>query len=220
MQDLYAAELFLDVQVDDAAYAGAQKAQSRDGEAEALAALEAEVVFKYPAVVERLAGALAVAEGQQYPRRREEVRDDERGDYGYSKAENALKQVGRNRGHARVEYLHGTFLGQLRLGGLEGRGDEAQGQGVVCDDFERIYAVPAEELGFKHVDTGGELVQPGYNYQYSAAQHGGGYQRRLKKMDGFLQNVCGQQTDQQHRGQIEAAPYTKVPEIFHFHHLC
>src|SRR5699024_8515624 len=96
LHELYLSPALLDVQMYNATYARAQKAQGRDGKAEALAADKAEVVFKNAAIVERLAGALAVAKGQQDARRREKARDHQSRDYRDAKAEHRLEQICRD----------------------------------------------------------------------------------------------------------------------------
>ena len=204
----------------NATYARAQKAQGRDGKAEALAADKAEVVFKNAAVVERLAGALAVAKGQQDARRREKARDHQSRDYRDAKAEHRLEQICRDGGHACIEYLRGALLGHLCGRGLERRGYETQRKGVICNDLKRLCAVSSEKRGVVHHVAREILVQSRDDDEDAAAQDRGRYQRGLKEFYRLFEYIRRQQAHEQHRRQIQPAPYTIIPEILHSCHLC
>ena len=207
--------------MDDAADAGGQEAQGRDGQAEALAAGEAVLGLIDIAVVHGLAGALAVAEGQQHARRREEaLGHHRRGDQGDDQAQHALDQVAGHGGHAGVEDLPRPLLAQLAPGALEGGGHEAQAQHVVGQHFQHLDAAAVEEGGLEDLLSGNGPRQFGHQQQQRAGQHRGGDQRGLQKTDGPLQRVGGQQAHQQHREQVQKAPNTRVPKICHRNPPC
>ena len=54
----------------------------------------------------------------------------------------------------------------------------------------------------------------------AAAQDRGRYQRGLKEFYRLFEYIRRQQAHEQHRRQIQPAPYTIIPEILHSCHLC
>ena len=202
--------------MDDAADAGGEEAQGRDGQAEALAAHEAVLGLIDVAVVHGLAGALAVAEGQQHARRREEVlHHQHRGDQGDGKAQHALDQVVGHGGDAGVEDLPRALFGELAAGAFEGGGHKAQPQHVIGEQLHMLDAPAVKEGGLEDLHPGNEPHRLGDEQQQGARQHRGGDQGRLQEAEGPLQGVGGEQAHQQQRNHVEKAPYVRVPKICH-----
>ena len=66
---------------------------------------ETEAIFKYPAVVQSLTGALTVAERKQNAGAGEKSRNGKSGDHGNGETDHALEQISRHRRNACIEYL-------------------------------------------------------------------------------------------------------------------
>ena len=205
------------VQMDDAADGGRQKAQCGDGQAEAAAARKAQTLIDH-AVVQRLTGALTVAKGQQHAGGREvEVGNQQHRQQGDAHAQNGLQQIGGHGGDTAVEDLHSTGLGHLAAAAFEGGGNKAQRQSVIGDDLQRGRAVAAEKSRVKHGLAGAQGKDRGDQQQNAAAQHRGGDQGFFQTGDVFFQKIGCQQAEQQNGHQIEGPPNTKVPKIRHVH---
>ena len=127
-----------DVEHDDAYDAGAEIAGGGYGQAEALASGKAHGLIAAADIV-GLAGALAVAHGQQQPRRLEQARHQRVGQaHGYDKARHALDQVGAH--YKRPGAQPHPLFGSLRLsaGGAQGHGYEAQSYAVVHQHLQQL----------------------------------------------------------------------------------
>lgn len=166
-----------DIQVNDTADAGGEETERRDGETEALTADKAKLCFIDVAIVERLTCALAVAEGEEHACRGEETCDKERCDQRDSETEDALDQIGGNGGYTGVEDLRGALLCELLVGRLEGRRDEAERQGVIGDNFERLHAVSCEDRLIEHDIACDGFIDRADDEQQQTAENGRGNER-------------------------------------------
>ena len=212
--DYQLAAPFCNVEVDNTADCRRQKSERRNREAKALTAHESVIDLVDRAVVKSLSRTLAVAEGKQNACRREEILDKESSnDQTDTKAEDALYQIGCNRGNARVEDLHAALLGELTSVGLKGRGDKSECQRVIGNHLKAIGAMAVEHGGIKHHVARDPLVNGCHDQEERTAQHRRGNQRLLEPRNCFLEHIARQKAAQQNTEEQYPAPYVKVPKI-------
>ena len=208
-----------DIQVNDAADAGGEETERRDGETEALATDKAKFCFIDVAIVERLTGALTVAEGEEHTCRGEETCDNERCDQCDTETEDALDQIGGNGGYTGVEDLRGALFGELLIGCFKGRRDEAERQGVVGDDLQRLHAVSCEDRLIEHHVARDGFIDRADDEQQHAAEDGCGNERIFQKGNAFFDGVGGDQAAEQDCEKADPAPNIIIPKIFHMYLL-
>lgn len=210
--------LFLeDVQMDHAADGRTQKAQCGHGQTEAASADKTVLGFINIAVVECLTGSLSEAKGQKDSACCKEILDNKGSDHGHAHAENALKKVGGNRCHARIEHLDGAAHALAAASRAEGGCDKTERQAMIGDDLHGRHAVAAKEGGIKQQLAGGHLVNDRAEQQNHAAQNRGRNQRNTQQLDGFFEQIGNQKAQKQHRDQADKAPDLRVPKIEVFH---
>ena len=90
---------------------------------------------------------------------------------------------------------------------------------MVGQQLQPCGALTTEEGSVEEFRAGNVIVDHRDHQQNAAAQHGGGDQRCFQPGDGPPQHIGNQKAGQQDCGQIEKAPGTKVPKIYHLCHL-